>query len=490
MTATPTRPSAAARARSPAGPKRLYASIDAGRRDRRRGGCCSAWSSRATAPRTPAPAAAQRAARPGAAGGRRPFEAAPAAGRRPRPGDPRADGRGGARVAAAVVAPACAPWFVEDRDGIRQVHHVGLAAGLGAAGRPESELYGAPGSTGRSKCCERRRPAQRPGTRVRGGRQHGRHAPRARGPGHAVRARRRLRRGVVATSAALVVALIAGAVDRSPSAQGQAEPTGRGGRGVARAGVAVAEPHRVRSATWRCCSRSKPTGGTASEATTGRSRRRPSCPTSRSCATSTPGPARRAHGVQPRRPHAAARLAHAGAPPPSASTSTRARRPRSPSTSSATASWGGPCPSTSRDHPLPRRGRRRRAGRSRRRPGARPGGVGGGDRRPRSSAPTAGSVAVTTWGSTDGPGRVVILDTGSLDVVASVAEPGPPGGTISTRCRPGSTTDRLAVGSPSGRLLLWSPTAARSRGGLNDPPRARPTGCSRSGRSPVARRSS
>ena len=123
-------------------------------------------------------------------------------------------------------------------------------------------------------------------------------------------------------------------------------------------------------------------------------------------------------------------------------------------------SWGGPCPSTARPRSSPW-ARATSSGsisatagcstrcRWRRRPWQ------------AVLSPGGGRVAVDTLASTDGPGRVVILDTGTLDVVALVAEPGPPEDhffTVPAWVGP----DRLAVGSPSGRLLLWSPTAPRS----------------------------
>ncbi len=90
-----------------------------------------------------------------------------------------------------------------------------------------------------------------------------------------------------------------------------------------------------------------------------------------------------------------------------------------------------------------------------------------------SVSPDGTQVAATTYGSREDSATVYVLDVDSLDVVASIDQPGPPYDGDLPRWVSASTwvdDDRIAIGSPSGRIMIWRVPTDDVELRLNDPP--------------------
>ena len=87
-------------------------------------------------------------------------------------------------------------------------------------------------------------------------------------------------------------------------------------------------------------------------------------------------------------------------------------------------------------------------------------------------SPDGTRAAVTTVGRNGVKSRVVILDLATMDVIASIDQPGPAYADQGDWFSQSTWIDdhRLVVGSPSGRLLVWAPGTGQAIRPLNDPP--------------------
>jgi serine/threonine protein kinase/DNA-binding SARP family transcriptional activator/WD40 repeat protein len=87
-------------------------------------------------------------------------------------------------------------------------------------------------------------------------------------------------------------------------------------------------------------------------------------------------------------------------------------------------------------------------------------------------SPDRTRAAVTTVGRTGVKSRVVVLDLATMDVIASVDQPGPAYADQGDWFSQSAWVDdhRLVLGSPSGRLLVWEPGTRQGVRPLNDPP--------------------
>jgi serine/threonine protein kinase/DNA-binding SARP family transcriptional activator/WD40 repeat protein len=89
-------------------------------------------------------------------------------------------------------------------------------------------------------------------------------------------------------------------------------------------------------------------------------------------------------------------------------------------------------------------------------------------------APTPDRVAVTTLAGPGSTGRVLVLDVATMRVVAEIDEPGPayagPGHWFTTTAW--LDDEHLVIGSPSGRVAVWEPISGAITLRINDPPEA------------------
>jgi len=90
-------------------------------------------------------------------------------------------------------------------------------------------------------------------------------------------------------------------------------------------------------------------------------------------------------------------------------------------------------------------------------------------------SPDGTRVVATTFGSFEEPATVYVLDASSLDVVASIEQPGPPYDGDGRRWASSSAwvdDDRVAVGSPAGQIMVWRISTGEVELRLNDGPAA------------------
>jgi WD40 repeat protein len=88
-------------------------------------------------------------------------------------------------------------------------------------------------------------------------------------------------------------------------------------------------------------------------------------------------------------------------------------------------------------------------------------------------SPDRTRVAVTTAGGRGVKGRVVVIDLATMNVIASIDQPGPAYAGENWYGQAAWIDDhRLVVASPSGRLMVWAPGTGRIVRRINDPPAA------------------